>query len=71
MSKKRTTKFTRIAVAGLTASDGRTIEPQWLRDIAATYDPSRFSSWRSSAFTRGANLLNVAKAIDTAAQTAA
>ncbi len=38
MSKKRTTKFTRVAVAGLTASDGRTIEPQWLRDMAATYD---------------------------------
>lgn len=38
MSKKRITKFTRIAVAGLTASDGRTIEPQWLRDMAATYD---------------------------------
>lgn len=38
MSKKRTTKFTRVAVAGLTASDGRTIEPQWLREMAATYD---------------------------------
>lgn len=44
MSKKRTTKFTRIAVAGLTASDGRTIEPQWLRDIAATYDPNLYTA---------------------------
>lgn len=44
MSKKRTTKFTRIAVAGLTASDGRTIEPQWLRDMAATYNPATYTA---------------------------
>lgn len=44
MSKKRKTKFTRIAVAGLTASDGRTIEPQWLRDIAETYDPNLYTA---------------------------
>lgn len=44
MSKKRTTKFTRIAVAGLTASDGRTIEPQWLRDMAASYNPATYTA---------------------------
>ena len=44
MSKKRTTKFTRIAVAGLTASDGRTIEPQWLRDMAANYNPATYTA---------------------------
>lgn len=44
MSKKRTTKFTRVAVAGLTASDGRTIEPQWLRDMAATYNPKTYTA---------------------------
>lgn len=44
MSKKRTTKFTRVAVAGLTASDGRTIEPQWLRDMAETYRPATYTA---------------------------
>jgi len=44
MSKKLTTKFTRIAVAGLTASDGRTIEPQWLRDMAANYNTSTYTA---------------------------
>jgi hypothetical protein len=44
MSKKLTTKFTRIAVAGLTASDGRTIEPQWLRDMAANYNPATYTA---------------------------
>ena len=44
MSKKLTTKFTRIAVAGLTASDGRTIEAQWLRDMAANYNPATYTA---------------------------
>lgn len=44
MSKTLTTKFTRIAVAGLTASDGRTIEPQWLRDMAANYNPATYTA---------------------------
>lgn len=44
MSKKRKTKFTRIAVAGLTASDGRTIEPQWLRDMAAGYNTATYTA---------------------------
>lgn len=44
MSKKLTTKFTRIAVAGLTASDGRTIEPQWLRDMATNYNPATYTA---------------------------
>lgn len=44
MSKKRTTKFTRVAVAGLTASDGRTIEAQWLRDMAETYRPATYTA---------------------------
>lgn len=44
MSKKLKTKFTRIAVAGLTASDGRTIEAQWLRDMAANYNPATYTA---------------------------
>lgn len=44
MSKKRKTQFTRVAVAGLTASDGRTIEAQWLRDMAATYNPATYTA---------------------------
>lgn len=42
MAKK--TKFTRVAVAGLTASDGRTIEPQHLTQMAASYNPDTYTA---------------------------
>lgn len=43
MSKKLT-KFVRIAVAGQTATDGRTIEPKWLTEMAANYNPETFTA---------------------------
>lgn len=42
MSKK--SKFFRVAVEGMTASDGRTIERQWLVDIAESYNPETFGA---------------------------
>lgn len=42
MAKK--TKFTRVAVAGLTASDGRTIEAQHLIEMAASYNPATYTA---------------------------
>ncbi|RYG20587.1 MAG: phage capsid protein, partial [Caulobacteraceae bacterium] len=42
MAKK--TKFTRVAVAGLTASDGRSIEPQHLIEMAAAYNPDTYTA---------------------------
>ncbi|WP_292066047.1 GPO family capsid scaffolding protein [Brevundimonas sp. UBA7664] len=38
------TKFLRVAVAGFTASDGRTIEPHWLTEMAANYNPATFTA---------------------------
>lgn len=43
MSKKLT-KFVRVAVAGQTATDGRTIEPKWLTEMAANYNPETFTA---------------------------
>lgn len=43
MSKKLT-KFVRVAVAGQTATDGRTIEPKWLTEAAANYNPETFTA---------------------------
>ncbi|MBO9500771.1 GPO family capsid scaffolding protein [Brevundimonas sp. A19_0] len=37
-------KFFRVAVEGATASDGRTIERNWLLDIAASYNPATFGA---------------------------
>lgn len=37
-------KFLRVAVAGFTASDGRTIEPAWLTQMAETYNPATFTA---------------------------
>lgn len=37
-------KFLRVAVAGFTASDGRTIEPEWLTQMAETYNPATFTA---------------------------
>ena len=37
-------KFFRVAVAGLTASDGRTIEPDWLTQMAASYNTQTFTA---------------------------
>lgn len=42
MGKK--TKFIRVAVAGLTASDGRTIEAQHLTEMAAAYNPGTYTA---------------------------
>ncbi len=38
------TKFIRVAVAGFTASDGRTIEPHWLNEMAANYNPATYTA---------------------------
>lgn len=43
MSKKLT-KFVRIAVSGQTATDGRTIEPKWLTEMATNYKPETFTA---------------------------
>lgn len=43
MSKKLT-KFVRVAVAGQTATDGRTIEPKWLTEMAANYNPETYTA---------------------------
>lgn len=43
MSKKLT-KFVRVAVAGQTATDGRTIEPKWLTEMAANYNPATYTA---------------------------
>jgi len=37
-------KWFRVAVEGATASDGRTIERNWLLEIAASYDPATFGA---------------------------
>lgn len=37
-------KFLRVAVAGFTASDGRTIEPNWLNEMAESYNPTTFTA---------------------------
>lgn len=50
MSKSR---FFRVAVAGATASDGRTIEPQWLKDIAETYKPETYGARVNVEHIRG------------------
>jgi hypothetical protein len=38
------TRFFCVAVEGATATDGRTIEASWLRDIAATYNPATYGA---------------------------
>ncbi|NBW08179.1 MAG: phage capsid protein, partial [Caulobacteraceae bacterium] len=47
------TKFFRVAVEGMTASDGRTIEKQWLLDIEATYNPQTFGARVNMEHIRG------------------
>lgn len=47
------TKFFRVAVEGMTASDGRTIERQWLLDMAATYNPATFGARVNMEHIRG------------------
>ncbi len=48
------TKFTRVAVEGATASDGRVIEKSWLQDIAATYNPQTYGARVNLEHIRGA-----------------
>lgn len=38
------TRFFRVAVEGATASDGRVIEAQWLKDIAETFNPKTYGA---------------------------
>lgn len=38
------TRFFRVAVEGATASDGRVIEGQWLKDIAETFNPKTYGA---------------------------
>lgn len=38
------TRFFRVAVEGETASDGRVIEGQWLKDIAETFNPKTYGA---------------------------
>ena len=37
-------KFFRVAVAGATASDGRVIEPAWIDQMAANYNPATYGA---------------------------
>lgn len=50
MSKSR---FFRVAVAGATASDGRVIEPEWLKDAAETYKPETYTARVNVEHVRG------------------
>ena len=47
------TKFTRVAVAGLTASDGRTIEPLWLTQAAKNFNPATYPARVNVEHIRG------------------
>lgn len=46
-------KFFCVAVAGLTATDGRTIEPQWIEDIAAGYNRATYGARINMEHIRG------------------
>lgn len=46
-------KFFRVAVAGMTATDGRTIERSWLEDIAVTYNRATYGARINMEHIRG------------------